>query len=78
MTVSRKKIDSRWALRGRLVALLGATLIFIGLGLDIWSDSWSWFGRILTLLGILIGLAGAARLREDRKKHLRQGADDSL
>ncbi|WP_156390510.1 hypothetical protein [Caulobacter sp. Root487D2Y] len=78
MTVSRTKIDRRWALKGRLIALLGATLIFIGLGLDIWGGSWGWLGRILTLLGIVIGLAGAARLREDRKKHLRQGANDSL
>ena len=78
MTVSRKKIDRRWALKGRLIALFGATLIFAGLGLDIWGGSWGWLGRILTLLGIVIGLAGAARLREDRKKHLLQGTKDGL
>jgi hypothetical protein len=78
MTVSKTKIDRRWALKGRLIVLLGATLIFVGLGLDIWGDSWGWLGRILTLLGIVIGLGGAARLREDRKRHLRQGANDGL
>jgi hypothetical protein len=53
-------------------------LIFLGLGVDVWGGSWSWLGRIVTAVGIAIGLAGAARLREDRKKHLRQRADDSL
>jgi hypothetical protein len=78
MTGSPTKIDRRWALKGRLVVLTGAMLIFPGLGLDIWGGGWSWLGRILTAVGIAIGLAGASRLREDRKKYLRQRADDSL
>jgi hypothetical protein len=78
MTGSPIMIDRRWALKGRLIALAGATLIFVGLSLDIWGGSWSWLGRILTAVGIAVGLVGASRLREDRKKHLRQRADDSL
>lgn len=78
MTGSPINLDRRWALKGRLIALTGAILMFLGLGLDIWGESWSWLGRILTAVGIAIGLAGAARLREDRKKQLRERADDSL
>jgi hypothetical protein len=77
MTGSPIKIDRRWALKGRLIAFTGAVLIFLGLCLDIWGGDRSWLGRILMTLGIAIGLAGASRLREDRKKHLLQRADDS-
>lgn len=77
MSGSPRKIDRKWAVKGRPIALSGAILIFVGLGLDICGESWSWLGRLLTAVGLVLGLAGVSRLREDRKKHLQRSVDTS-
>jgi hypothetical protein len=80
MTGSYDKPDLRWALKGRLIVLPGATLFFGGLALNIFGGELGWIGGIMMSVGTAISWAGVAQLRKDRKNHIQgklpQSGDD--